>query len=105
MRYFLFPTSFFTQHPHAAFVNHVITTMKISVALLLGTFGAALFIEMSSLALAEEMGKAKELPRRVLRHTPSISKEWTFEIYGQSNTPSDFSVRLDACFAVFFVIS
>ena len=75
MRYSLFTTSSCTRHSHSAFIGHVITTMKIGTALFLATFGSALFIEMGSLALAEEISKAKELPRRVLRHTPSISKE------------------------------
>ena len=90
MRYSLFTTSSCTRHSHSAFIGHVITTMKIVTALFLATFGSVLFIEMGSLALAEEMDKAKELPRRVLRHTPSISKEWTFEKYGQATTPPDF---------------
>jgi hypothetical protein len=90
MQYFIFPTSSYTQHPYSVFLGCVIKTMQVSTALFLGTFGLSFFIETSSLVLAEEMGEAKELPRRVLRHTPSISKEWTFEKYGQSNTPSDF---------------
>lgn len=90
MRCFLLPTFSRTQNPYSAFIRQVIATMKISAALFLGTFGSTLFIEMGSLALAEEMGEAKELPRRVLRHTPSISKEWTFEKYGQASTPPDF---------------
>ena len=90
MQHCLFPTSSYTQYRHATFISRIRTTMKISIALFLCTFGSALFIEMGSLASAKEMGKAKELPRRVLRHTPSISKEWTFEKYGQATTPPDF---------------
>ena len=90
MRCFLLPTFSCTQNPYSALIRQIIATMKIGAVLFLGTFGSTLFIEMGSLALAEEMGEAKELPRRVLRHTPSISKEWTFEKYGQTSTPPDF---------------
>ena len=90
MQHFLFPTTSYTQYRYSTFVSRGRTSMKISTVLFLCTFGLASFIEMGSLALAKEMGKAKELPRRVLRNTPYISKEWTFEKYGQAATPPDF---------------
>lgn len=59
----------------------------------MAAFGSALLLSIDSLALAEEIGEAKELPRRVLRHTPPIFEEWTFENHDHATFPPGFSAE------------
>jgi len=46
--------------------------------------------DMEVPAFAEEIDEPKELPRRVLRHTPPIFEEWTFENHEHATIPSGF---------------
>ena len=42
---------------------------------------------------AEDAGPLKELPRAVLRHTPPIFEEWTFEKHLDADLPPGFSAH------------
>ncbi len=45
---------------------------------------------MHSSAVAEETGELKELPRAVLKHTPPLFEEWTFEKHEHETFPPGF---------------
>lgn len=90
MTYFLFPAFNYTQNSQRSSVSRLFTYVKGSACVIMAILGAALLLEIDSPAWAAETDEAKELPRRVLRHTPSISEEWTFEKNEPSTLPTGF---------------
>ena len=64
---------------------------KVNGRLVLSSIVLTFFLGMPALGLADEVEEAKELPRRVLRHTPPIFEEWTFEKHEHETFPPGFT--------------
>ena len=64
---------------------------KVNAKLVLSITVIAFFLGMAPMGVAEEIEEGKELPRRVLRHTPPIFEEWTFEKFSPETFPPGFS--------------
>jgi hypothetical protein len=91
MHFLLSPTSRNTTATQRIFASNSGTSFWRGAVVVIAIVGLALFMDINPTALAEETDEAKELPRRVLRHTPPIFEEWTFEQHGPATFPPGFA--------------
>ena len=90
MQYLDSPEYHDSQISQGTLTSRLLAYLKVTTFSFFAFWGSAVFIDMDIPAFAEEMGEAKELPRRVLRHTPPIFEEWNFEKHGSATVPPDF---------------
>ena len=90
MPYFYFPVVQDSRPTQRRSFTQIFPHLRMSALVFFAILGSAALplVDLPALAEADE---AKELPRRVLRHTPPIFKEWNFETHGTATVPPEFS--------------
>ena len=91
MQCFCSPTSGCTRFSHRSSASRFFTYLRFSTFLFITALIPTIFIGMDSSASAEDNGELKELPRAVLKHTPPLFKEWTFEKHAPAIFPPGFA--------------
>ena len=93
MQFFLSPASDCIRFSHRSSASRFFTYLRFSTFLFITALIPTIFIGMNSSASAEQNGELKELPRAVLKHTPPLFEEWTFEKHEPAIFPPGFASK------------
>ena len=90
MRFFLFSASYARWLFQPPFASQLFAYMRIGTFLLTTVLVPGIFIGLQANGVAKETDELKELPKAVLRHTPPLFEEWTFEQHDHATIPPGF---------------